>query len=553
MPKSGTLAVWFRNDLRLHDNVCLNKAVQLIKSSQTIRHVLPVYFYDDRFIGSDAVSSQIRVLKTGAFRERFISDSVIELRARLQKIGSNLLICYGRPEKLFNEFLPVGSTILTQDEVAQEEIAIDNAVKRQGFDLQKLWGFTLYHPQDLGKTNFSSATALVKTATPSPSRPPKVLPRQLLPKPTKGQLPFPPDEDGKFTKYLEQKPVLSDAAKKLKHDPRGVFGEKGFVGGEKAGKARVDYYCSYQTLLDDYKDTRNGMLGPDYSSKFSAWLAHGCVSPRYVYHKVKEHEEKAGGPNKGTGHLIFELVWRDYFVFYLKTHNPKVFFPNGVVPRRDITWSYDKENFRRWCDGETGFPLVDANMLELKHTGFMSNRGRQNVASFLVFNLQIDWRWGAEYFESLLIDHHVTANWGNWVHAAGLTGSRLNIFNITRQAASYDDKGEYVRTWIPALKDVPDRTVHEPWKFGASHTLDYVKSRIGDANYSGGAKGNGKGNGNNNSNSSKSQGRSGGYADRKDAAQQKRGEVANSDDEWHKGQGDFVTGQRRGNRRWAKK
>jgi deoxyribodipyrimidine photo-lyase len=118
--------------------------------------------------------------------------------------------------------------------------------------------------------------------------------------------------------------------------------------------------------------------------------------------------------------------------------------------------------FDRWKQGCTGMPLVDANMRELRATGFMSNRGRQNVASYLVLDLGVDWRLGADWFEHLLIDHDVTSNWGNWLSAAGLTGGRINRFNILKQSKDYDEDGEYVRTWLPELQKVPKAFVHEP-------------------------------------------------------------------------------------------
>ncbi|CAE8599572.1 unnamed protein product, partial [Polarella glacialis] len=114
-------------------------------------------------------------------------------------------------------------------------------------------------------------------------------------------------------------------------------------------------------------------------------------------------------------------------------------------------------------EGRTGFPLVDANMRELRSTGWMSNRGRQIVASFLVLDLKVDWRRGADWFESCCIDYDVTSNWSNWLSAAGLTGGRVNHFNVLKQARQYDPDGQYVRHWLPELEHVDTHLVHEPW------------------------------------------------------------------------------------------
>lgn len=124
----------------------------------------------------------------------------------------------------------------------------------------------------------------------------------------------------------------------------------------------------------------------------------------------------------------------------------------------------DAKQINAWKEGMTGFPLVDANMRELKATGFMSNRGRQNVASFFTIDMNMDWRYGGDHFEETLLDYDVHSNWGNWCSAAGMTGGRLNRFNIVKQSKDYDFGGDYVRLWCPELKDVPDKYVHEPWK-----------------------------------------------------------------------------------------
>merc|ERR1719230_2096196 len=129
----------------------------------------------------------------------------------------------------------------------------------------------------------------------------------------------------------------------------------------------------------------------------------------------------------------------------------------------NIRWEANKQLVERWKTGRTGIPLVDANMRELAATGFMSNRGRQNVASFLVFDLQLDWRVGADHFESTLLDYDVCSNWGNWVAAAGLTGGRVNRFNILKQSKDYDPNGDYLRHWLPELKNVPAPQIFEPW------------------------------------------------------------------------------------------
>jgi deoxyribodipyrimidine photo-lyase len=205
------------------------------------------------------------------------------------------------------------------------------------------------------------------------------------------------------------------------------------------------------------------MLGESYSSKFSAWLAHGCISPRTIYWEVMRFEQEVK-KNSSTYWLIFELIWRDYFRFVALKFGYRLFMSGGIRNERPPTHP-NQNRIDAWTSGKTGIPFVDANMRELKETGFMSNRGRQNVASFLVKDLKQDWRIGAAYFEQELIDYDPSSNWGNWAYVAGVGNDPREdrYFNMLVQAARYDAKGDYVRHWLPELHAVPDHTVHKPW------------------------------------------------------------------------------------------
>jgi deoxyribodipyrimidine photo-lyase len=206
-----------------------------------------------------------------------------------------------------------------------------------------------------------------------------------------------------------------------------------------------------------------GLIGPDYSTKFAPWLAHGCLSARLVHAECARYE-KERTKNKSTYWVIFELLWRDFFKFYCARHGDDVFKVGGPIRRAAYQWEEDADGglFRRWKEGNTGVPFVDANMRELRATGFMSNRGRQNVASYLILDLNLDWRKGAEWFEETLLDYDVCSNWGNWAAAAGLTGGRVNRFNVQKQSKDYDAAGDYIRLWVPELAQVPPPYVHAP-------------------------------------------------------------------------------------------
>merc|ERR1712127_275049 len=244
-----------------------------------------------------------------------------------------------------------------------------------------------------------------------------------------------------------------------------------FEGGETAGLKRVQEYIFDKDLLKIYFDTRNGMLGGDYSTKFSPWLAHGCISPRFVAKECRRYEEETGIANKSTYWVVFELLWGCFFRMFAAKHGNSIFFLDGTLGREahgthpnSRKWGLNKKTLQAWKDGMTGYPLVDANMRELAATGFMSNRGRQNVASFLALDSNTDWRYGAEHFEEQLLDYDIYSNWVNWLGASGMMGGRLNRFNIVKQSKDYDKEGEYVRHWCPELANVPTKLVHEPWK-----------------------------------------------------------------------------------------
>jgi deoxyribodipyrimidine photo-lyase len=196
-------------------------------------------------------------------------------------------------------------------------------------------------------------------------------------------------------------------------------------GGEKAALRRLHHYVTEgRGRLSVYKETRNGMLGADYSSKFSVYLAMGNISGRQVLHAVKEFEGSSGIADQNTYWLIFELLWRDYMRLYSLKYGRKMFYLGGMQGeqgRKKYPWGHDDTLLAKWREGKTGWPIIDANMRELKHTGFMSNRGRQIVASFLVRDLKQDWRHGAEWFESRLLDHDVASNWGNWQYVFSYT------------------------------------------------------------------------------------------------------------------------------------
>ena len=253
-----------------------------------------------------------------------------------------------------------------------------------------------------------------------------------------------------------------------------------FSGGESSAIERLNSYIWGNTNrkgrgpITTYKKTRNGSIGSEYSTKFSPFLAHGNLSPRLIYNNIKHFEQTTEISNESTYWVYFELLWRDFFRFSSCKHGDKIFLINGpygkslysLFAKPDWKWSHDKVLFNKWCNGETGYPFIDAAMIELKLTGFMSNRLRQNCASFLIKDLGIDWRWGAQYFESLLIDYDPSQNYCNWNYIAGIgfdPQSYSRYFNINKQAFTYDRNGEFCKLWIPKLSSISKDFIHKPY------------------------------------------------------------------------------------------
>lgn len=445
-----TSICWFRNDLRLHDHEPLLNAIKDAKS------VLPVYVFDPLIYGK----TRYGFPKTGAFRAKFISEAVAELRESLRKIGSDLIVRIGKPSEVLAELAQKtnASRLTYSEEVTSEEIiterSVDAAMGHHGVKVLKFWTSTLYHRDDIPFLTAQDIPDVYTQFRKGVEK--KALIQQPLRKPS--SLPPLPEN----VEAGEIPPLSHWGLKVPEEEPRAAIQP---VGGELAGLGRLHDYFWKRDQLKVYKETRNGLLGEDYSSKFSPWLAAGCLSPRLIRAEIQRYEGERT-KNKSTYWLVFELIWRDFFRFEaLKTGN-RLFWKSGPrgVPVKLADYF---PAFEKWANAETGIPFVDANMIELARTGFMSNRGRQNVASYLVKDLHVNWQIGAEWFESLLVDYDVCSNWGNWAYVAGVGNDPREdrYFAVIKQGKRYDEKGNYVRHWLPELADVPDEFVHEPWKW----------------------------------------------------------------------------------------
>jgi deoxyribodipyrimidine photo-lyase len=265
-----------------------------------------------------------------------------------------------------------------------------------------------------------------------------------------------------------------------------------FEGGETNAKLRLHSLLS-SNFLTAYPNTYNGLLGIDSSSKLSAYLALGCITPRQINAYLGEFEDGVstaedwksapgfgGGENGGTTRMRVELLWRDYTRQCTRKFGPRLFSLSGFKQVEGVEHKWTRpdklldgqnkeqvtEMLERFLNGTTGIGLIDASQREIFLTGYTSNRARLNTASFLVNYLCIDWRLGAEWYECLLVDYDVSSNWGNWQYTAGVgsdpRGGR--ILNPVKQALDYDPKGEYIKTWVPETRDLTKLAeIFQPW------------------------------------------------------------------------------------------
>lgn len=501
------ILVWHRHDLRVQDHEPLWQAIQNQRSGCPVR-IIPVYCFDPRQWGRTSFG----FAKTGPWRSRFLLESVAGLRGRYRDLGADLVIRPGEPEQVLPGLVQAWGigAVYYHAEVTPEEVNVEVGLQTALAQLPSppdwvgFWGHTLHHREDLPLGMAESMAELPDLFThyrkaverESWVREPYPAPQRLAPLPEgldPGQVPTMAElgclggglgaGSGVGFELESGDPDPNHPQGDRPSDPRGVLA---FVGGEPVGLERVQTYIWERDRLRCYKDTRNGMKGADYSSKFSPWLALGCLSPRWIWAEVQRYETERVA-NESTYWLIFELLWRDYFRWVCAKYGPWV-FQSGGIQRLPLQWSQDRRLFDAWAMGRTGYPLVDANMRELRLTGFMSNRGRQNVASFLTKNLGMDWRMGAEWFESWLIDYDPCSNWGNWNYTAGVgnDGRGFRFFNITKQAQDYDPEGAYVKHWLPELAQIPAAKVHQPWRlqpveqerFGVMVGRDYPEPMV---------------------------------------------------------------------------
>ncbi|KAK4199782.1 putative mitochondrial cryptochrome DASH precursor [Triangularia verruculosa] len=552
-----------RRDLRASDNPLLHAAATAPDGEKFDAH-LPLYVIDasqmdvSGFVKDKDTANPYKPTRSqvagyprcGPYRAKFVGEAVWDLSESLKRLGSGLFVRLGNlPEVveslargLAEKGAKVGAIWMTSHEGSEEkadEKAVASLCDNIGAEW-KLWVDEKYFidDRDIGLESINQLPDVFTTYR-KMQEPLRAKPRPVLPPIEKGFLPplvdkaLVPEQPTPFT-IPDTLDGLVDALASPVKDflpnkpdfPEGTQSAHPYKGGEAGAHERLNHFI-LSGAASSYKATRNGLLGTEFSTKLSAFLAQGCITARQVHatldafergtdarfkdvkgfgaYKDKEDatevaegdksegKAKSSKENEGIEAIRFELLWRDYMRLCHQKYRNKFFRLSGFQkdykeedagdgsgsgsgsgsegkPPKKHEWKSPvkeralpdqvpsaegvAETLERFKAGTTGMGLIDASQRELLHTGYTSNRARQNVASFLAKHLKIDWRYGAEWYEMLLVDYDVSSNWANWQYVSGVGNDprgEIRIFNPIKQAFEYDKEGSYVRAWVPEV------------------------------------------------------------------------------------------------------
>jgi deoxyribodipyrimidine photo-lyase len=427
----STVIWWIRRDLRLRDNQALAAALR------TGKQVIPLFIIDPHL-----AESRPRPQK----RLNFLWGGLHALDERLRQRGSQLIVRRGNPTQELTRMMAEtqATTIFAEEDFTPYAKKRDQLISENlplkltpGFTVLPVGSvlkangnpYTIYTPYSKTWKSFPLPQAAALISEPEQINTPTGIHRAPIPDHTSSPL-FPPGE-------IEAQTRLQN-----------------FIAGETAPIFR------YAEQRDRPDRAGTSMLSP--------YLRFGMISVRELVISAQNAISRATHPNtrKGAQTWLDELIWREFFITILANF-PHVRSQSFRPALRQIPWRNDPDEFKAWQAGKTGYPIIDAAMRQLTQTGWMHNRARMIVASFLVKDLLIDWRWGEGWFMKNLVDGDLAANNGGWQWSAG-TGTDaapyFRIFNPTLQGKKFDPQGDYVRQWMPELVRVPTKHIHTPWK-----------------------------------------------------------------------------------------
>jgi len=429
---------WFRNDLRLHDNTALEALAERAEAW------LPVFILDPRLVGS---------ARSGAARMSFLLDCLAQLARALEKRGVPLVIRSGRPEQELPKLLAeTGARLLSFNRdvtpfARERDAAVRVAVTRSGVEVIERLDHVVFAASEVRTAKggaYSVYSPYRKTWwqrwRAQPRRPASA---RQLPAPIPG---FAAD------------PVPSPLAFGLEAGRRSLP-----AGGEEAAARRLERF--FATAVERYHEDRD-RPDRDGTSRLSPYLRFGAISVRECFARGEEACVAEPKLRAGVSKWFDELVWREFYSSILEEH-PRVLRESYRSEYDALVWNDDPDGFEAWCEGRTGYPIVDAGMRQLRQTGWMHNRVRMIVASFLTKDLLLDWRAGERFFFDQLVDGDPASNNGGWQWAAS-TGTDpqpyFRIFNPVAQGQRWDPAGDYVRRWVPELQSLRGAHVHSPWE-----------------------------------------------------------------------------------------
>lgn len=430
--------VWFRQDLRISDNPALTNA---LKNSEK---VAAIYILDEESKG---------VRKMGAASKWWLHYALEDLSKSLKDYGIELFIAEGESQKILEKVIKENKieTIYWNRLYEPYHIARDKKIKSElGITCESFNASLLNEPWDIKNgagSYYKVFTSYYKYCLANR------IPREALKAPKKQQKGF--KLKGKFLglNELKLRPTKPNWAKS--------FYEYWDIS-EKAAQDHL--YDFLENKAANYTEGRDFPIG-EYTSKLSPYLHFGQISPNQIYGVCNHFEATDPRTKNGTGKFISEVYWRE-FSYHLLYHYP-IHEKNFNENFDKFPWEKNAKGLKAWKKGMTGFPIVDAGLRELWHTGWMHNRVRMIVGSFLTKDLILHWKEGEEWFWDTLLDADLANNSASWQWVAGSGADAspyFRIFNPMTQGEKFDGKGEYVRKWCPELKDLPDEYVHKPWE-----------------------------------------------------------------------------------------
>jgi deoxyribodipyrimidine photo-lyase len=392
---------WFRRDLRLEDNIALNEALQ------SEFPVIPIFIFDQQILHE---------LPADDARVSFIHETLLNLHKELRKKGTSLLCIQGDPIQIWEELISrfeIAQVYINKDYepyARKRDENVKDLLQKHGIELLAFKDQVIFEENEVVKDDGKPYTVFTpyKNKWLETFSSAKVIPKK--------NPPFENFESSNYTFPTHAEIGFSKSSVKVK----------------EYDLSALDFYATGR----DYPSGNNtSFLGPH--------LRFGTVSPRQVISKLKPSDEV----------FLSELIWREFFMQIL-FHFPEVVNHNFKSKYDGIQWRNNEEEFKKWCDGQTGYPMVDAGMRQLNETGYMHNRVRMITAGFLCKHLLIDWRWGEAYFASKLLDYELASNNGNWQWAAGTgcdAAPYFRIFNPMEQLKKFDKDLAYVKKWITEL------------------------------------------------------------------------------------------------------